>query len=154
MKYPEISKLTKKYWDEETLLSLNRIESFADMFFIAKKILSQMPDNLGQVCGPISNGGLGSKEKNLEYFSKEIDRLQREGVDIFDQMPFEEHVHRLFDSATLNQNHEDILNDFYLPIFLSGKIKTLYFVEGWETSKGAKWEHDKAESLGLNIVYL
>ncbi len=154
MKYPEISEITKKYWNEKDFIGLAKVENFAGMFVVAEKILERMPDNLGQVCGPITNGGFGSKEKNLEYLSERINELQRSGINIFDQMPFEEDIHRLFDNAYLNQKPEDIFNDFYLPIFMSKKISTLYFVSGWESSKGATWEHNKAKELGLSIVYL
>lgn len=154
MKYPEISATTKTYWKQNNLEDLEKIQSFSEMFSIAQDILSRMPERLGQVCGPITTGGYGSKEENLKFLSKSINNLQDQGIDIFDQMPFEETVHRLFEDGALQQTHADILNNFYLPLFSSGKITTLYFVQGWESSKGACWEHDKAKELGLSIVYL
>ena len=108
MKYPEINKKTKEYWREDDFNQLKKVKSFTEMFSIAKIILSRMPANLGQVCGPITNGGLGSKEENLRYLNEAIDSLQKAGVDIFDQIPFEETIHRLFDDVSLQQKQETL----------------------------------------------
>ena len=113
-----------------------------------------MPESMGQVCGPVTNGGFGSVEENLTYLSKQIEVLQEKGVTIFDQMPFEETFHRVVRDETLNQKYENILTDFYEPLFALKRIDTLYFVKGWESSRGAQWEHEKAKEFGLSIVYL
>lgn len=154
MKYPEINKETKKYWTDNDFKLLESVTSFKEMFNVALIILNRMPSDLAQVCGPISTGGKGNKEDNLNFLNSEIRRLQDEGVEIFDQMPFEETIHRLFSNENLKQGHGDVLNDFYDPVFLSRKIKTMYFISGWESSKGATWEHNRAKELGLKIVYL
>jgi hypothetical protein len=47
-----------------------------------------------------------------------------------------------------------ILEEFYLPLYQSGRIKKFFFVSGWESSFGATWEHDRAKELGIEIHYL
>lgn len=42
----------------------------------------------------------------------------------------------------------------YLPIFESGHVSRLYFIHGWQSSRGANWEHQQAERLGIEVVYL
>jgi len=44
---------------------------------------------LGQVCGPISTGGVGTLDGNILIFEQTIRRLKGKELYIFDQMPFE-----------------------------------------------------------------
>jgi len=77
-----------------------------------------------------------------------------EGICVFDQMPFEVPMQRIkarYPSGALNM---DLLLDFYLPIFERGFIETLYFLPDWETSFGARWEHEQAQRLNMKIIYL
>ena len=143
---------TAKYWDEEDFVALKEAQNFKDLYQIAHLIFARMPGSIGQVCGPIATGGLGSVKANLEVFDATIRKLQGEGKIIFDQMPFEWPMQDLKKKVTDGAN--TILQDFYLPLFESGKIKTLYFIKGWETSYGANWEHDQAKRLGIEIEYL
>lgn len=143
---------TAKYWREEDYTDLENAQDFKDLYRIANRIFDRMPEGLGQVCGPIATGGLGSVSKNLEVFDKAIRKLQEEGKIIFDQIPFEWPMQEL--KKKIPDGAKTILEDFYLPIFSSGKVTTLYFIPGWETSKGATWEHEVALRLGITIVYL
>ena len=143
---------TAKYWTEENYKDLQKAKNFKDLYKIAHQVLDRMPEDIGQVCGPIATGGLGSVEANLKKFDETVRILQEEGKIIFDQIPFEWPMQEL--KKTVTEGVKSILEDFYLPIFKSGKITTLYFIKGWETSKGANWEHDQAKQLVLEIVYL
>ena len=143
---------TAKYWQEEDFEALQNAQDFKDLYKIAHRIFARMPEGIGQVCGPIATGGLGSVAANLEVFVFFLRELQEEGKIIFDQMPFEWPMQDLKKKVTDGAN--TILQDFYLPLFESGKIKTLYFIKGWETSYGANWEHDQAKRIGIDIVYL
>lgn len=69
-------------------------------------------------------------------------------------MPFEETLHRIVYKEQHNQVYGNILEDFYEPLFMCGKITTLYFIPGWESSRGANWEYKKAEELGIAIRIL
>jgi hypothetical protein len=150
----EFSEVTKKYWQETDWQDLTEAESMTDLGVIAMRIAIRMPEPIIQVCGPIANGGLGSIEKNLNFFNKTIIGLQAQGLNIFDQMPFEEPIQRLKLNFVPGEWVDSIQNDFYLPIFKSGKISALYFINGWEHSGGSVWEHKKAKELGIEIKYL
>ncbi|MEA3399084.1 MAG: DUF4406 domain-containing protein [Patescibacteria group bacterium] len=146
----EISKKTKKYWKKEDWEDLNNSKSTDDLYFIAKRIIERMPKPIIQICGPIATGGLGSIKANLEKFNDSIIKLQNEGLNVFDQMPFEDKMQEFKKTEIENS----VLNNFYLPIFESKIISTLYFLPNWKTSFGATWEHSKAEELNIEIKYL
>jgi len=154
IKYPEINETTRQYWETVDFQKLHKAQSIWEIYEVAKNILSRMPETLAQVCGPITSGGKGSIEENLNYLNDSIQELQKQGIHIFDQMPFEETFHRIVREKTYSQTYENILIDFYEPIFQSGKIKTLYFIPGWENSTGAKWEYAQAKALGIKTVFL
>ena len=150
----EISKITKKYWEEKDWQDLEKAESVGDLYSIAGRIIYKMPEQLVQVYGPVATGGLGSVEANLNAFNDSIKELQSQGLNVFDQMPFEEPMQKLKKKMTVEECVNSILNDFYLPIFKSGKISKFYFMKGWESSNGAKCEHGIAKELGIEIEYL
>jgi len=148
----EINNITSQYWTSLDIDALKSAQNFKDLYKIAHIIFNRMPDGIGQVCGPIATGGLGSVETNLKKFDETIKKLQSEGKIIFDQIPFEWPMQDL--KKTVLEGRDSILNDFYLPIFESGKVKTLYFIKGWESSHGATWEHEQAQKIGIDIIYL
>ena len=151
----KFSETTLKYWQEEDWKDLQKAESVEDLYKIAKQVLERMPQPLGQVCSPVnSSGGLGSVEANLEYFNNTIIGLQKRGLNIFDQMPFEEQMQNIKRKLSVDKIYGNIMNDFYSPIFKSGLVSTFYFTPNWQTSRGAKMEHEKIEELGIEIVYL
>lgn len=154
MKYPDISKITIQYWQEEDFQDLKKSETITDVFKVASKVISRMPNKIGQVCGPVTSGGKGSIEENLSCLNNSIIELQEKGLPIFDQMPFEETFHRIVNNEKYNQEYGNILSDFYEPLFILGKIDTLYFVPGWESSNGANWEYKKAKELGIETKIL
>ena len=151
----EFSEITKKYWEEKDWQDLEKAESMKELYLIAERIINRMPKPIVQVCGPIANGGLGSIEANLNAFNQTIKGLQNKGVNVFDQMPFEEPMQVFKKKAVIKEEvFKSIMEDFYLPIFKSGLISTFYFMPSWQTSLGSKWEHKKAKALGIEIKYL
>lgn len=114
-----------------------------------------MPQPIGQVCGPISTGGLGSLEKNLDVFHATIERLVCQDVVVFNQMPFESVILAMrsgYESA--QESNQALLDEFYFPIFSSGLVRNVYFIHGWESSYGAKWEREQALRFDINIIDL
>lgn len=109
---------------------------------------------LGMVSGPISTGGFGRVEANLGAFEETVALLERLGVPLFNQLPFEPHLWRIARREGSDYNPRELLEGFYLPLLMSGRIGTLYFIHGWEGSNGARWEHGKAIELGLGRVFL
>jgi hypothetical protein len=150
----EFSEITKKYWEEKDWQDVDRAKSMADLYIIAKRIIDRMPKPIVEVCGPIANGGLGSIEANLNAFNETIKKLQKDGLNVFDQMPLEESMQKLKVGNDMDKLVRDLLNDFYMPIFKSGAISVFYFMPGWESSRGAIWEHETAKELNIEIIYL
>ncbi|MFH1325321.1 MAG: hypothetical protein ABIH49_00940 [archaeon] len=147
--------ISLRYWSSEHLSAVNEANSFAELRRIAMEHLQRMPQPIAQVCGPISTGGFGI-EKNLEIFEVTIRKLMSQGKTIFNQIPFETPMKELNERSPLNgmRVNQNVLDDFYLDIFKSELIYKLYFVHGWETSYGARWERRKARELGMRINYL
>lgn len=141
------------YWTPFDFFDLRNSTTFEALFVVAYSVLLRMPQPISMVCGPISSGGLGSKEKNLEVFRKTIKTLSDKGIIVFSQMPFEEPMWKI-QKTPYYRGGCHTLEGFYLPIFESGFIKRLYFIRGWESSLGATWEHAQAKRLGIEIVYL
>ncbi|PIR68152.1 hypothetical protein COU49_02245 [Candidatus Nomurabacteria bacterium CG10_big_fil_rev_8_21_14_0_10_35_16] len=125
----QFSEETKKYWEDKDWNDLEKAKSVADLYIIAKRIISRIPKPFVQVCGPIGTGGLGSIEANLKLFNKAIKKLQNQGINVFDQMPFEKPMQKLHDKSVAKGKYpENILTDFYCPLFESGLISTFYFL--------------------------
>ncbi len=108
---------------------------------------------VAMVCGPISTGGKGSRQRNLEVFSKAINKVSNGGLLVFSQMPFEDDMERIYKSDPALQGLK-LLEEFYLPLFKTGFIKLMCFLPGWENSIGANWEHDQAKKLNIPVLYL
>lgn len=142
------------HWRDHHFAALNGVQTFSEMKEIALDILRSMPHPVSQVCGPISTGGAGSIEKNLKRFEAAIRFLEAAGLNVFDQMPFEAPMQRVKTLSVYADYPTGILEEFYLPIFESGFVKKLHFLPDWQTSFGARWEHDQAHRLGIKIEYL
>jgi len=150
----ELNNHTRQYWTDEDILKLEQAESVDKMLEVGLAVLKRMPSPVAQVCGPISTGGRGSLLENLVAFNEAIVFLQAEGKIIFDQMPFEASMQRIKSTLQPGEYATSLLTDFYLPIFKSGLIKMMYFLPDWQSSKGASWEHEEAQKLGIEIIYL
>ena len=109
---------------------------------------------IAQVCGPISTGGNGSAEKNLDILAKAIKFLTKKGISVFNQLPFERTFDKIMRDYKTSGYDTPILEEFYGPIFESGKIKNVYFLPGWRKSVGARWEYNYAKKLGIKTIFL
>jgi hypothetical protein len=150
----EISDVTKKYWTPEDWEDLEKATTIKEMYAIMCRVLEKIPHPRVQVCGPIATGGLGNLDDNLHAFNETIKKLQEQGLNVIDQMPFEYPIQKLKTSPKEGEYFLDILNDFYHPLFQLKMIDTFYFMPNWQSSKGATWEHEQAKALGATIVYL
>ncbi len=146
--------ITDSFWTAQDWEDLAKTTNAKEMYAVAERVLARMPDQIAQVCGPIATGGLGSLEANMIAFNTEIKKLQAEGVHVFDQMPFELPMQLLKKDLKPGEYPFSILDDFYLPLMKNEKVKTFYFMPKWETSTGAKWEHDLIKEMGKEIKYL
>ena len=143
----------EKYWTPGDAQDVELAMTFEELQEIAMRIIVRMPQPLGQICGPLSSGGHGSMALNLEAMRFQIIVLRAKRKNIFSQLPFEKQMGIIKD-LPYYKGGAHLLDAFYLPIFRSGLVKTLYFMDNWRSSYGAKWEHDRAEELGIEIVYL
>lgn len=147
-----------KYWNADRLTRVENATEFSQLTPVALEILDSMPKPIIQVCGPITTGGIfGSVDLNTEYFSLSIAFFELMGINVFNQIPFEDALHRMVKIWRGNGNIgycTPILEDFYGPIFESRKISSFYFLPAWETSFGARWEHEQGGKLGIQIVHL
>lgn len=150
----ELSNITKQYFKEEDWQDIEKAESVKDLYEVANRIMNRVPKPRIQVCGPISTGGKGSIDVNLEVFNNRIKELQIEGFNVFNQMPFEDPMHKMMLKISKEEYMESILSDFYLPIFEGGYIDELHFLPDWQSSYGANWEHEQAKRLGIKIKYI
>lgn len=144
----------RKFLQEKHVQACHSAQSFAQLAEIALEVIGAMPRPIGQVCGPISTGGRGTIEANLQAFREAINWLTGRGEIVFDQMPFESHIFRIIDGGYNTRVNNQLLNDFYGPIFTSGMVTTFFFIPGWESSHGATWEHEEAQEHRHRIVYL
>lgn len=145
----------EKYWTQEDRDALDLAGSYGDLFAIAERILHRIPRPRGQMCGPITTGGAGSVEANLKRFEIAFEHAMEQGIEIFDQLPFELSMQRI--KAIVEPSSEypvRLLSEFYGPIFENKLVDTLFFLPDWQTSRGASWEHEQATRVGLEVVYL
>ncbi len=148
-KLEDLDPVTKQYWTEEDFQELEVATTFSGLRQVAQRVILKMPRPIVQVCGPISTGGLGNVPDNLQIFQSYIERLQKRGIHVFNQMPFEGPMGRIKLAQTDRSGEKGILYDFYLPLFQSGLISKLYFMPNWYDSIGASWELAQAVRLQI-----
>lgn len=101
---------------------------------------------LSMVCGPITTGGTGNQTYNLQVFNATVCGLERRGKRLFNQVPYEFGLRRLMHGWEAQGNSGycmPILTVFYARLFESGAITEGWFIPGWQSSFGARWERDK-----------
>lgn len=156
----------QNFTDKE-LMILQQAEDFQSLAEVALSQLSVLRSSFaippGIVCGPISNGGLGTKAANITHFERVVNHFVkvRRG-NFFSQIPFEEALWRV--QAHLAEQEPGVvhpkgagnplLEKFYKPLFESEMLGAAFFIKGWESSDGAVWEHNLCERLGLGIWHL
>jgi len=153
------TKIHFNYWNDSDKEKVAKSTKFSELAVVALSILNRIPGDIHMVSGPISTGGVGTLEGNRRVFEKTVETLvSEEHLNIFSQMPFEDKMVELYRKWHAYNPKEKycmpILEDFYEPVFSSGKIKVLHFIHGWELSYGAKWEHDNCDGWGIERRYL
>ena len=133
-----------------------KADSFAGLVPLAIAELRKFPDGGEVVCGPISTGGRGL-ESNFQIFSHTIKILQQQGRPIFSQVSYEERIFffrrrwQESDPARAGQYYMPILEEFYHPIIQTGLIRKGWFIPGWESSFGARWEREQLIAMKADI---
>jgi hypothetical protein len=134
-----------------------KAENFAELVEIALAEARKF-DRLEVLEGPISTGGLGSIEKNFEFYGKAFKALQAEGHPVFNYAPYEAGIYKLkmrWRADPANTGYcMPILEEFYRPLFDAAPIARAWFIPGWEESFGSTWAHKELESRGVPIEHL
>jgi hypothetical protein len=100
----------------------------------------------------MSTGGLGSFTANMTRFRLAIDKATEHGLQVFDQIPFQQTIIRLCDFKEEQTHYNwDVLENFYRKIFESGHVHRGLFLPDWHSSTGAKWEYHLMARLGLIV---
>jgi hypothetical protein len=145
-----------RHYKDEHYTAIKDSNTYEELLTIAMDILSNMPRPIVMVCGPISTGGAGNITENLKNYELTIKKLADDGHHVFNQMPFEKSIQTLrkkYGSDAREQN-QIILDKFYLAIYSSGLISKMFFMHGWESSHGAKWERSIAQEKKIEIIDL
>jgi hypothetical protein len=144
---------SSKYFIAKHYSAIDNANTYKDLYIVAMDILKHMPHPIIMVCGPVSTGGVGDIHKNIEILNKTIIKLSSQGNHVFSQIPFEDKLQLL--KEKFGRSHEEkaqiLLDDLYLPIYKSGLIKKFYFIHGWESSHGARWERKIAATCQIEI---
>ncbi len=136
---------------KKDLSAIEESSSFEDLLKIAFAIIKKMSKPVIQVCGPISSAGDGV-DRNLKAIEDKINTLEAEGKSVFNQLIFERAFDRILNVANHQGYDMPILEGFYGPLFKSGLIDRIHLLPGWSSSIGARWEHDCAKRLGIEII--
>jgi len=148
----------KALWSPKAFEAVEKAESFGELVPIAISVLEFFEEPVTIVSGPISTGGFDSnRDLNIRAFVNAIRHLQAQRRSVFDQTPFESALGRFAKQWAKTGGHGycmPILNDFYGPLFRSGLITTVAFMNGWESSFGSQWERREARELGLKVEFL
>lgn len=145
-----------KYYTPEVLERINASKDFSEAAGIAIDILKKIPQPIAQVCGPITTGGKGSIKENTTVIENTVKKLSKQGINICNQTKFNTPIRRFRAESKLNDIDSNtlVLEKFHKPILDSGLIKKFYFVHGWESSTGSRWERAQAKKLGIEIIDL
>lgn len=142
-----------RYWTEEEKRQAAEAATMSQLARVAFTILERIPRPIVEVCGPMSTGGVGTLEGNLTRFRQAIVVLGRRGYHVFNQLPFQAEMLRIIQSGNTAKGGYcwDILEKFYEPIFASGIIARAFFLPGWHSSTGTRWERERATLAQIQI---
>ena len=150
--------LFERYWTDEHRKKLLLATSFEELADLGEEILHRMPNPVTEVCSPLTTGGRGSFRENVHVYEYVSCRLTSLKHNVFRIMPFENGMQRLRTAWHLTHGDDaycmPILEVFYKRIFDSGKVRWAYFIPGWESSFGARWERDYCMRIGVQIIDL
>jgi len=140
-------------WTEEEIQLLANATSLEEVGRISVQHLARIAStgSVIQLCGPMTTGGAGNLEANMQRFEQAIYNAAKEGHVTFNQIPIQSAIIRITDHHQTKIYNTDILDVLYAQIFECGHVKTAYFLPDWESSRGACWERERTSALGIDI---
>lgn len=142
------------HWTEADYAAASNAKSFEELGHVGVAIQRRMPRPLHQVCGPISTGGAGCREKNSKVFLASIQLLASHGLSVFNQMPLQDGMGKLEAEWRLGNGDGycmPILEGTYRTLFGARLVSVGYFLPGWESSTGTRWERKLLTSLDIEV---
>lgn len=117
---------------------------------LALEFLRRRVKRVALVCGPITTGDRRSPEENRRRLAAVVSALRRKGVVVFDQIVFLRQIEKMR-GLPQYQDRAYLREVFHLPLLKSGWVKTIYMAYEWRDSVGARWYHDRAKELGIEV---
>ncbi len=135
-------------------LNFTRDCAIDSAYKIMQDVMSRESRPVAMVSGPISTGGKGTREENLELFHQVIVELSLDdNFAVLNTMPFQ----NFFWKYRTQHEHaivagKNIIERFYFPLMKKVPIKKFVQIPGWETSTGALVEFHEAKKLHIETV--
>jgi hypothetical protein len=143
-----------EFYLPQDIALMDSCRTYEELHQVAFAVFSRIGDEASMICGPITSGGLGSPHENLKVFELATRLVAKHEPNLFTQLPFEHAMARIRQDGRHFKGDLHLLEAFYLPLFRSGRMKRLFFLPHWETSRGTLWEHRQAEQLGIERSYI
>lgn len=144
----------QEHWSDEHRARLITIGSLEEAGIMAVDLLSELAASgkeIVQICVPMTTGGLGNLQANMNRFALAVETARANGLHVFNQIPFQEVIIRVTDHHSGGGYDMNILEIFYRTIFESGHVSRALFLPDWESSRGARWERDCVAACGIKI---
>jgi MOSC domain-containing protein YiiM len=150
----EFDSIQDNFWtkvERDTLLTAKNLEDLVRVALIILERMHRTGRRIIQVCAPMTTGGLGNYEANMEVFRRIIENAhQSSRYLVFDQDSFTDAILRL--DGKRDNKHEywhKLIDEFYGAIFRSGYFYGTVWVRGWRGSVGCRGERRIARECGL-----
>jgi hypothetical protein len=144
------------YWQSRDYDRIRDAASFRQVGLIALEVMSRMPRDLSEYCGPISTGGLDRREKNIWLFRRCVEELRFRGHNPFDQVPLQVGFKNLVTKWRCDNPDADycwpIIDVTYDMIFRRGRPNNAWFAYNWKSSKGTTRERTLVARYGINMI--
>ncbi|PIR96939.1 MAG: hypothetical protein COT91_04135 [Candidatus Doudnabacteria bacterium CG10_big_fil_rev_8_21_14_0_10_41_10] len=137
----------------ETLKDLETLEEIQEALLAELAKARESHDRAGYVAGLISSQGYDKIDENLKILLDHTQALRLEHqFPVFSapEVYVDGTLHRLIEKG---YGQKDFFG-FWRDVLGSGHITDLFMAPNWESSFGARDEHETAKSLGIRIHYL
>lgn len=113
-----------------------------------------MPDGVAGICDPISQHRAKHEKETL--FTKTTQALIEKGYVIFDDRPFFKKINELKENWFIAHNPSNgictaIVDEFFMPLLATRKIKTLLTFPNFDVFYTSYWEGSHAKDYGIKV---